>query len=98
MHFVKDRLARLRPADVESLGPGQGGIVKVGDHTVGAYRSPSGTIHAVSISCTHLGCTLKWNDAETSWDCPCHGSRFTSTGAIIEGPATRPLDRIDADG
>jgi glycine/D-amino acid oxidase-like deaminating enzyme/nitrite reductase/ring-hydroxylating ferredoxin subunit len=98
MHFVKDRIARLRPADVESLAPGQGGIVKVGGHTVGAYRSPSGNLHAVSISCTHLGCTLKWNDAETSWDCPCHGSRFTSTGAIIEGPATRPLDCIDVDG
>ena len=100
MHFVKDRIARLRPADVESLAPGQGGIVKAQGHTVGAYRSPTGSVHAVSINCTHLGCTLKWNGAETSWDCPCHGSRFTSTGAIIEGPATRPLAQIDveADG
>lgn len=98
MHFVKDRLARLRAADVESLAPGQGGIVRVGGQTVGAYRSPTGNLHAVTISCTHLGCSLKWNDAETSWDCPCHGSRFTSPGAVIEGPATQALQRIDVDG
>jgi glycine/D-amino acid oxidase-like deaminating enzyme/nitrite reductase/ring-hydroxylating ferredoxin subunit len=98
LHFVKDRITRLRAADVEALGPGQGGIVRVGGQIVGAYRSPSGNIEAVTISCTHLGCSLKWNDAETSWDCPCHGSRFTSTGAVIEGPATRPLQRVDVDG
>lgn len=97
MHFVKGRIARLRSADVATLAPGQGGIVKVGGQTAGAYRSPEGHIEAVTITCTHLGCSLKWNDAETSWDCPCHASRFTSSGAIIEGPATQPLQRVDVD-
>jgi Rieske Fe-S protein len=44
-----------------------------------------------------MGCSLKWNAAETSWDCPCHGSRFTYTGAVIEGPATHPLSRVEVE-
>ncbi|MDQ4134302.1 MAG: FAD-dependent oxidoreductase [Actinomycetota bacterium] len=97
MHFVKDRLERLRAADAGELRPGQGGVVKVGGDTVGAYRDPGGGIHAVSITCTHMGCTLKWNSAETSWDCPCHGSRFTHAGDVIEGPATQPLAQIPVE-
>ena len=98
MHFVKDRLARLRAGEVRELSSGTGGIVRVEGNAVGAYRDTSGNIHAVSITCTHMGCSLKWNPAETSWDCPCHGSRFTHTGDIIEGPATQPLDQIPVEG
>ncbi|MDQ4134366.1 MAG: FAD-dependent oxidoreductase, partial [Actinomycetota bacterium] len=98
MHFVKDRVERLRAADVGELGPGQGAVVNIGGDAVGAYRSVAGEIHAVSITCTHMGCTLKWNPAETSWDCPCHGSRFTHTGEIIEGPATQPLAQVPLEG
>ena len=97
VHFVKDRLQRLRAADVGELAPGEGGMVKLEGQTVGAYRDPAGVLHAVSVTCTHLGCTLTWNNAETSWDCPCHGSRFTHEGEVIEGPATRALERIEVD-
>lgn len=96
-HFVGDRLARLRASSIEHLEPGEGGIVKADGHTVGAYRSPDGTVQAVSVDCTHLGCTVKWNSAETSWDCPCHGSRFACDGAVLDGPAVRPLSQVEVE-
>ncbi|MFO7191721.1 MULTISPECIES: FAD-dependent oxidoreductase [Thermocrispum] len=82
----------LRSPDPE-LKPGEGGIVKLKGDTVGAYRDPDGRLHVVKPTCTHLGCPLTWNGAETSWDCSCHGSRFTADGDILEGPAKTPLSR-----
>ncbi|MCE7002719.1 FAD-dependent oxidoreductase [Kibdelosporangium philippinense] len=61
----------------------------------GIYRDPDGSEHAVSLRCTHLGCLLRFNAAETSWDCPCHGSRFDVDGNVLEGPATKPLPQRD---
>lgn len=95
--FVEDRVARLRAGTVAHLRPGDGGMVKVDGDTVGAYRDATGAVHAVSITCTHMGCTLHWNGAETSWDCPCHGSRFATDGKVLNGPAVEPLARIDVD-
>ena len=95
--FVGDRVRRLGAPDVAHLARGEGGIVDIDGETVGAYRDSAGNVTAVSVTCTHLGCTLKFNDAETSWDCPCHGSRFTTDGSIICGPAVRTLERLDID-
>ena len=61
----------------------------------GAYRDESGVTHCVSLTCTHLGLTLRWNRAETSWDCPCHGSRFGHDGTLLQGPAVHDLQRLD---
>jgi Rieske Fe-S protein len=66
-------------------------------HAVAAYRTPDGDFKVVSATCTHLGCTVKWNAAETSWDCPCHGSRFDVDGRILNAPATRPLEVVNVD-
>ena len=68
--------------------------MKVGGKTVGAYRDPEGDLHCVGVSCTHLGCTVQWNQAETSWDCPCHGSRFSTEGEVLNGPAVKPLEQV----
>ncbi len=95
--FVKDRMARLQAASVADLERGQGGVVEADGQTVGAYRDPEGVVHAVSITCTHMGCTLHWNAAETSWDCPCHGSRFSHEGEVLNGPAVKPLARVEVE-
>ena len=63
-------------------------------HLVAVHRDDAGDLHGVSPACSHLGCRLTWNTAERSWDCPCHGSRFAPDGAVLQGPATRPLTLI----
>lgn len=74
------------PPDNVDLKPGEGKIIKANGQRTGAYRDEQGTLHLVNTTCTHMGCELNWNSAEKSWDCPCHGSRFSYEGEIIEGP------------
>jgi glycine/D-amino acid oxidase-like deaminating enzyme/nitrite reductase/ring-hydroxylating ferredoxin subunit len=90
-HFVGDRVAPPG-ADVEELGIGEGTVVREGINHFALYKEDSGEIRRLSAVCTHLGCIVAWNPAERSWDCPCHGSRFDPSGAVIQGPATEPLD------
>ncbi|MCZ9348440.1 FAD-dependent oxidoreductase [Streptomyces mutabilis] len=92
-HFVGDR---LRPAPpVDALPPGEGALVRVGGDRLAVYRDEAGALHAVSSRCTHLGCLVSFNAAERAWECPCHGSRFDTDGKVIQGPATKPLERRD---
>ena len=83
---------KLKPAEkMEDLPPGEASIVSIDGEKTGAFRDDQGQLHLVDITCTHMGCELSWNEAERSWDCPCHGSRFTYEGDIIEGPALSKL-------
>lgn len=92
-HFIGDK---LKPVSKESdIQPGEASIITHDGKKVGIYRDNKGKIHALSITCTHMGCDLAWNAAELSWDCPCHGSRFTYEGDIIEGPALKTLRTED---
>jgi glycine/D-amino acid oxidase-like deaminating enzyme/nitrite reductase/ring-hydroxylating ferredoxin subunit len=84
----------IPPSDVK-VEKGEGKIVEINGQKVGAYRDEQGTLHVVDTTCTHLGCELKWNNAEKTWDCPCHGSRFTYEGDIVEGPAHMPLHHLE---
>lgn len=95
-HFVGDR---LRAAEVDSIADvpaGEARLVRTERGTVGAYRDDDGSVETVDPTCTHVGCRVRWNTAERSWDCPCHGSRFAPDGTVLQGPATRPLDRYAA--
>jgi glycine/D-amino acid oxidase-like deaminating enzyme/nitrite reductase/ring-hydroxylating ferredoxin subunit len=78
------------PKDVE-IKNGEAKVINMDGEKVGAYRDEQGQLHVVDITCTHLGCELVWNEAEKTWDCPCHGSRFTYEGDNVEGPAFNPL-------
>lgn len=75
-----------------NIDKGEAKIVELEGSKYGAHKDDQGIIHIVDITCTHLGCELKWNAAEKSWDCPCHGSRFNYEGEILEGPAAYPLN------
>lgn len=93
--LIKDT---LKKADVEyfaDIKPGEGKILEIEGKKCAASRATDGELFAVSAICTHMGCTVHWNKAEQSWDCPCHGSRFTQNGEIIEGPAIAPLKNIN---
>ena len=97
-HLVGDRLLPGGHADSPADIPtGGGAIIRINGQRCAVHRDHSGELHAVSAICTHLGCVLAFNDAETSWDCPCHGSRFSPDGAILEGPANRPLSECDIE-
>lgn len=84
-----------RPSDsVDDLENDEGRIVMVDNHKTGAYKDKNGQLHLVKPTCTHLGCDVHWNDGERSWDCPCHGSRFSYKGEVLEGPAVNPLEKM----
>lgn len=78
------------PSDID-IEKGEAKAVEIEGSKMGVYRDDKGHLHTVDTTCTHLGCELKWNNAERSWDCPCHGSRFTYEGEVIEGPAFNEL-------
>ena len=94
-HFLEDHLRSPRRPRLGELGPDEAAVVDGDDGPVAAYRDDDGEVHAVSAVCTHLSCNVQWNDAERTWDCPCHGSRFGYDGAVVDGPAADPLPEAD---
>jgi Rieske Fe-S protein len=94
VHFILDRLRRDRHGDVDSVVRGEGKVLTIDGKPVAVHRTDTGEVKMVSAVCTHLGCLVRWNRAEQTWDCPCHGSRFTSEGLVLGGPAEEPLERV----
>ena len=74
-----------------ALVPGEGSVIDVAGESTAVYKDHDGQVHSLSAICTHMGCTVEFNTADTTWDCPCHGSRFAADGTVIHGPATTRL-------
>jgi glycine/D-amino acid oxidase-like deaminating enzyme/nitrite reductase/ring-hydroxylating ferredoxin subunit len=91
--MVGDRISGADVRSVAEVPAGEARVVGSRRDKTGVYRDDEGGVHAVSLRCTHLGCLLRFNSAERSWDCPCHGSRFDVDGGVLEGPAVKPLPR-----
>ena len=93
-YMIKDRLTRPEADSVRELKRGDGMIIGSRLKKVAVFRDHNGKICRLSPVCTHLGCIVRWNPAESTWDCPCHGSRFKPTGEVIAGPAEEALPPI----
>jgi glycine/D-amino acid oxidase-like deaminating enzyme/nitrite reductase/ring-hydroxylating ferredoxin subunit len=93
-YLVRDRLARTESDTTDDLKFGEGKIVKLDGKKVAAYRDAAGKLNLHSPVCTHMKCIVRWNAADQTWDCPCHGSRFKPTGEVLSGPAEAPLEKL----
>ena len=90
-YLIRDRVASRHPRTLRSLRPGEGRVIDMDGRLVAASRDARGVLTLRSAICTHMGCEVHWNQAEMTWDCPCHGSRFKADGSVISGPADSPL-------
>jgi Rieske Fe-S protein len=90
-HLIGDRITPAQESDPAHLRENEGAIVRMGGKKVAVFRDPQGELHYLSPVCPHLGCYVNWNEAEKSWDCPCHGSRFSPEGKLLNGPAVADL-------
>jgi glycine/D-amino acid oxidase-like deaminating enzyme/nitrite reductase/ring-hydroxylating ferredoxin subunit len=95
--FVKDRLTTHRVEDLSEVPVGEGQVVRLGGEKVAVYREESGKVHAVSPVCTHAGCLVHWNPSEKTWDCPCHGGRYSPDGQVLEGPPVKGLEPVQIE-
>ncbi|MEX2495591.1 MAG: FAD-dependent oxidoreductase [Woeseia sp.] len=95
-HLTGDYVNIASLDSLDSLAAGEGRVVKLNGHSVAAYRAPDTSLSVLSAVCPHMKCAVKWNAADLTWDCPCHGSRFATDGSVIEGPSYHPLKRMDA--
>ncbi len=93
-HFNRGGDSQSGVDALEEIAPGSGGVVAHGKTKIAVWKDAQGKPHALSASCSHLGCTVTWNNADLTWDCPCHGSMFTRDGEVIHGPATEPLKPV----
>lgn len=88
-------IVRTTTVFASELGNDEGAIITVEGRQIAAYRAADGTLTTLSPRCTHMGCIVGWNAFDKTWDCPCHGSRYTLDGTNFAGPAPKPLEKIE---
>ena len=93
-YLIQDRFRSPEGKSLRAVKREEGKILKLGRKKVAVYRDQRGKVKKMSAVCTHMGCLVRWNQAESTWDCPCHGSRFGPKGNVLAGPAEAPLARV----
>jgi glycine/D-amino acid oxidase-like deaminating enzyme/nitrite reductase/ring-hydroxylating ferredoxin subunit len=93
-YMIRDRFAGVEGRSLRALRRGEGKLLEIDGQHVAAYRTEDGAVTMRSPVCTHMGCVVQWNTAERTWDCPCHGSRFSPKGDVLGGPAESPLAEV----
>lgn len=93
-HFVGDRMKTEKIKELTTMRKGEGRVISYAGKKVALYKDREGNLNALDPVCPHAKCLVQWNDVEKSWDCPCHGSRFSPDGQILTGPASKPLEII----
>ena len=94
-HLIRDRLLKRATVPLDSIAPGEGGIIAHNGEQLAVCRQEDGSLITLSATCTHMGCIVGWNEIDRTWDCPCHGSRFDEWGEVIAGPAVSALKPRD---
>lgn len=93
--FVGGWLGIDKMKEAANLAYNDAMLVRFEGESLALYKDGSGLLHAVNPACTHVKCSVAWNAAEKSWDCPCHGARFSVDGEVLNGPASRDLEKVE---
>jgi Rieske Fe-S protein len=96
-HFIKDRSVATNRGSTEQVKRGGGMTLNLDGTRAACSRDSAGVLHTVSAYRTHMGCLVRWNNGEQTWDCPCHGSRFQPDGKVIAGSAEANLEHVQGD-
>jgi glycine/D-amino acid oxidase-like deaminating enzyme/nitrite reductase/ring-hydroxylating ferredoxin subunit len=93
--FVGKRISKEKITDLSELAAGEAKVVKYDGESLALYKDEQGVVHALNPVCSHAKCIVDWNGAEKSWDCPCHGARYSIDGEVLTGPARKALEKVD---
>ncbi|MEO6454441.1 MAG: FAD-dependent oxidoreductase [Ginsengibacter sp.] len=93
--FIGKWFSSSKINELSEIAKDEARVVKYEGHSIALYKDENGNFHAVNPACTHINCVVGWNNAEKTWDCPCHGSRFSMDGEMLTAPARKDLEKID---
>ncbi len=94
-NFVKGKINTEKIKELAEIAAGEAKVIKEDGHILAIYKDDAHKLHVISATCTHVKCTVGWNNSEKTWDCPCHGARYSPKGKVLNGPASKHLEVID---